>query len=62
MIRAYTEDALVEQHTDNNMEQQLRWRSVLVWNDEDFGSVGLHVHESEQDVHLPKLMTEVVAV
>ena len=47
----YTEDTLVQQTTAEYPEQQLGWKSVYIYNNEDFG----------QD-RLPRLMNGEVAV
>ncbi len=33
----YSEDTLVQQTTAEYLEQQLDWKSVYAYNDEDFG-------------------------
>ena len=47
----YTEDTLVQQTTTEYLEQQLGWRSVYAYNNEDFGPGSL-----------PRLMNGEVAV
>lgn len=62
MNHAYTEDPLAEQRTANFLVQKLGWRSVIVRNNEDFGSVGLRGRENYSDLPLPQLMNRVMAV
>jgi len=39
----YTEDTLVQQTTAKYLEKQLGWKSVYVYNNEDFGPVSLSI-------------------
>lgn len=57
----YTEDTLVQQTTADYLEQQLGWRSVFAWNNEDFGPGNLLGHSSEREVVLTRSLREKLA-
>lgn len=40
-MQNYSEDTLIKRTTADSMGQQFRWRRMLAWNNEDFGSVDL---------------------
>ncbi len=61
-MQNYSEDTLVKRTTADSMGQQFRWRWMLTWNNEDFGSVDLRGLEIESNVLFPQLMNGVVAV
>lgn len=48
----YTEDTLVQQTTDEYLEQNLGWESVYAYNNEDFGPESLLGRESDREVVL----------
>ncbi len=50
----YTEDTLVQQTTAEYMEQQLGWKSVYAYNNEDFGPDSLLGRSSDQEVVLTR--------
>jgi type I restriction enzyme, R subunit len=52
----YTEDTLVQQTTADYLEQQLGWRSVLAWNNEDFGPSSLLGRDSDREVVLTRTL------
>ncbi len=54
----YTEDTLVQQTTANYLEQQLGWRSVYAWNNEDFGPDSLLGRTSDREVVLTRTLRE----
>ncbi|MDZ7750410.1 MAG: type I restriction endonuclease subunit R [Gammaproteobacteria bacterium] len=55
---SYTEDALVQQTTADYLEQQLGWRSVLAWNNEDYGPDSLLGRASDREVVLTRTLRE----
>ena len=62
MNQAHAKGIIFEKRTAKCLGQQLRWGSILTWNNEDFGSVGLRGHAIENDLLLPQLRNGVVAV
>lgn len=54
----YSEDSLVQQTTADYLEQWLGWRSVLAWNQEDFGPNSLLGRGSEREVVLTRTLRE----
>lgn len=54
----YTEDTLVQQTTANYLEQQLGWRSVLAWNNENYGPGSLLGRSSDREVVLVRALRE----
>ena len=54
----YSEDTLVQQTTADYLEQRLGWRSVLAWNQEDFGPDSLLGRSSEREVVLTRTLRE----
>lgn len=61
MIKAYTEDTLVQQTTTEYLEQALGWRSVYAYNNEDFGPESLLGRESDREVVLTRILRERLA-
>ena len=57
----YTEDTLVQQTTADYLEQQLRWRSVYAYNNEDFGPGSLLGRGSDREVVLECTLREKLA-
>ena len=57
----YTEDALVQQPTADDLEQQLGWESVYAHNHEDFGPDSLLGRTSEREVVLTLSLRERLA-
>ncbi len=54
----YTEDTLVQQTTAEYLEQQLGWRSVYAWNNEDFGPESLLGRANDREVVLIRTLRE----
>jgi type I restriction enzyme R subunit len=54
----YTEDSLVQQTTAEYLEQQLSWRSVYAYNNEDFGPGSLLGRTSDSEVVLTRPLRE----
>lgn len=54
----YSEDTLVQQTTADYLEQRLGWRSVLAWNQEDFGPDSLLGRSSDREVVLTRTLRE----
>ena len=52
----YTEDTLVQQTTAEYLEQQLGWKSVCAYNNEDFGPDSLLGRESDREVVLTRAL------
>ena len=50
----YTEDTLVQQTTAEYLEQELGWKSVYAYNNEDFGPDGLLGRSSDREVVLTR--------
>ncbi len=61
-MQNYSEDTLVQLTSTDHVRQKLRWRWIMAWNNEDFGSVDLRGLEIESNVFFPQLMNGVVAV
>jgi len=57
----YTEDTLVQQTTAEYLEQQLGWRSVYAYNNEDFGSNSLLGRGSDREVVLTEVLRQKLA-
>ncbi|MCE9684438.1 type I restriction endonuclease subunit R [Halomonas alkalisoli] len=57
----YSEDTLVQQTTADYLAQRLGWRSVLAWNQEDFGPSSLLGRGSEREVVLTRTLRERLA-
>ena len=55
---AYTEDTLVQQTTADYLEQQLGWKSVYAYNNEDFGPSSLLGRTADHEVVLTRTMRE----
>jgi type I restriction enzyme R subunit len=55
---SYTEDSLVQQTTANYLKQQLGWRSVFAYNNEDFGPDSLLGRTSDREVVLTRTLRE----
>lgn len=55
---AYTEDTLVQQTTADYLEQQLGWKSVYAYNNEDFGFDSLLGRASDREVVLTRVLRE----
>ncbi|MCC6207513.1 MAG: type I restriction endonuclease subunit R [Gammaproteobacteria bacterium] len=55
---SYTEDTLVQQTTADYLEQQLGWRSVYAYNNEDFGPNSLLGRASDREVVLTRPLRE----
>ena len=53
---SYTEDTLVQQTTAEYLEQQLGWRSVYAYNNEDFGPDSLLGRTSDREVVLTRIL------
>lgn len=53
-MNRYTEDTLVQQTTAEYLEQQLGWKSVYAYNNEDFGPRSLLGRASDRDVVLTR--------
>lgn len=53
---SYTEDTLVQQTTAEYLEQELGWKSVYAYNNEDFGPESLLGRESEREVVLNRIL------
>lgn len=53
---SYTEDALVQQTTADYLEQQLGWRSVYAYNNEDFGPHSVLGRASDREVVLARTL------
>ena len=56
MIDGYNEDDLVQQTMADYLEEELGWRSVYAYNQEDFGPDSLLGRDSDQDVVLKRLL------
>ncbi|MEQ6340411.1 MAG: type I restriction endonuclease subunit R [Gammaproteobacteria bacterium] len=54
----YTEDTLVQQTTADYFEQQLGWKSVYAYNNEDFGPGSLLGRASDREVVLTRTLRE----
>jgi len=54
----HTEDTLVQQTTDEYMEQQLGWEPVYAYNNEDFGPDSLLDRNSDREVVLTRILRE----
>lgn len=54
----YSEDTLVQQTTADYLRERLGWRSVLAWNNEDFGPDSLLGRASDRDVVLTRILRE----
>lgn len=54
----YSEDTLVQQTTAEYLERELDWRSVLAWNNEDFGPDSLLGRASDREVVLTRPLRE----
>lgn len=54
----YTEDTLIQQTTADYLEQQLGWRSVYAYNNEDFGPNSLLGRASDREVVLTRPLRE----
>ena len=52
----YSEDTLVQQTTAKYLKQQLGWKSVYAYNNEDFGSDSLLDRTSDRDVVLTRAL------
>jgi type I restriction enzyme R subunit len=57
-MNVYTEDTLVQQTTAEYLEQQLGWRSVYAYNNEDFGPGSLMGRTSDREVVLARTLRE----
>jgi len=57
-VSSYTEDTLVQQTTAEYLEQQLGWRSVYAYNNEDFGPDSLLGRHSDREVVLTRTLRE----
>jgi type I restriction enzyme R subunit len=57
-MNVYTEDTLVQQTTADYLEQQLGWRSVYAYNNEDFGPGSLLGRTSDREVVLARTLRE----
>lgn len=53
---SYTEDTLVQQTTADYLKQQLGWRSVYAYNQEDFGPDSLLGRMSDREVVLTRIL------
>lgn len=58
MIGTYSEDQLVQATTAEYLEQQLGWRSVYAYNQEDFGPNSLLGRASDREVVLERTLRE----
>ena len=58
----YTEDTLVQQTTADYLEQQLGWKSVYAYNNEDFGPDSLLGRTSDREVVLARPLREKLVV
>lgn len=56
----YTEDTLVQQTTADYLEQQLEWKSVYAYNDEDFGPGSLLGRDSDREVVLKRILRKML--
>ena len=56
MIGSYSEDQLVQRTMAEYLEQELGWRSVFAWNEEDFGPDSLLGRASEHEVVLKRTL------
>ena len=54
----YTEDTLVQQTTAEYLEQELGWKSVYAYNNEDFGPESLLGRQSDREVVLARILRE----
>ncbi|MFZ5595285.1 MAG: hypothetical protein ACOY4D_13715 [Pseudomonadota bacterium] len=52
----FTEDTLVQRTTADYFEQQLGWRSVYAYNNEDFGTGSLLGRASDREVVLTRTL------
>lgn len=57
-MNEYTEDTLVQQTTAEYLEQELGWRSVYAYNNEDFGPDSLLGRYSDREVVLTRNLRE----
>jgi hypothetical protein len=57
-MTAYTEDTLVQQTTAEYLEQQLGWKSVYAYNNEDFGPDSLSGRKDDREVVLTRTLRE----
>ncbi len=57
-MSSYSEDTLVQQTTGAYLEQQLDWRSVYAYNNEDFGPDSLLGRTSDRQVVLTRTLRE----
>lgn len=58
MTGAYSEDQLVQQTMANYLEDQLGWRSVYAYNQEDFGPQSLLGRSSDREIVLVRILRE----
>ncbi len=58
MISTYSEDQLVQRTMAEYLKQELGWRSVLAWDNEDFGPNSLLGRSSEHEVVLKRTLRE----
>ena len=58
MSDQYSEDQLVQQTMADYLEQQLGWRSVYAYNQEDFGSDSLLGRFSDREIVLTRILRE----
>ncbi len=49
-MSGYTEDTLVQQTTAEYLQQQLGWKSIYAYNNEDFGPESLLGRASDREV------------
>ena len=61
MIGNYNEDELVQQTMADYLEQELGWRSVYAYNQEDFGPDSLLGRDSDREVVLKRTLREKLA-
>jgi type I restriction enzyme, R subunit len=59
---SYTEDTLVQQTTADYLEQQLGWKSVYAYNNEDYGPDSLLGRASDREVVLTRTLREKLVV
>ena len=58
MIGNYNEDELVQQTMADYLEQELDWRSVYAYNQEDFGPDSLLGRSSDKETVLKRTLRE----
>ena len=55
-MSGYTEDTLVQQTTAEYLQQQLGWKSIYAYNNEDFGPNSLLGRASDREVVLTRTL------